>query len=31
MAGWETRRAWLRRMADKLPEGLDTPLPLANY
>lgn len=31
MAGWETRRAWLRRMADKLPEGLDTPLAVAKY
>ena len=31
MAGWVTRRAWLRRMADKLPEGLDTPLAVAKY
>ena len=31
MAGWETRRGWLRRMADKIPEGLDTPLAVAKY
>ena len=31
MAGWETRRAWLWRMADNIPEGLDTPLAVAKY
>ena len=31
MAGWEERRAWLRRMDKAVPEGLDTPLAVAKY
>ena len=31
MAGWENRHAWLRRMADNVPEELDTPLAVAKY
>ena len=27
MAGWETRRAWLRRMGDNIPEGLEQYVP----